>query len=111
VVARRGLGAEDAIAPFGDVEVELENAALMVCSSIQVMIASWPLRSQERSPERNRFFATCWLMVEAPATTFPSRRFLANASWIASQSKPSWSRNFASSATTTARLRWIEIRL
>ena len=64
-----------------------------VRSSIQVMTASWPLRSHERSPERNRFFASCWLMVEAPATTLPRCSFFAIAFWIASQSKPSWSRN------------------
>ena len=79
-------------------------------SIIQVMIASWPLRSQERSPDRNRFFASCWLMVEAPATTLPRCSFFAIAFWIASQSKPSWSRNFASSAATTARFRCAEIR-
>ena len=27
-----------------------------------------PLRSQLRPGQRNRFFATCWLMVEAPFT-------------------------------------------
>jgi hypothetical protein len=49
-------------------------------------------------------------MVEAPATTFPRCSFFCIAFWIASQSKPSWSRNFASSAATTARFRCSEMR-
>ena len=58
-------------------------------SSIQVMIASCPFLSQERSPERNRFLASCWLMVEAPATTLPRFSLRTMAFWIMSQSKPS----------------------
>ncbi len=74
-------------------------------SSIQVMSASSPLRSHERSVERNRFFASCWLIVEAPATTRPLSSLRAIAFWIISQSKPSWSRNRTSSAATTARFK------
>jgi len=43
------------------------------------MAASSPLRSQDRSLERNRFFASCWLIVEAPATIRPCCSFLARA--------------------------------
>jgi hypothetical protein len=82
----------------------------MVVSSIHVINASCPFRSHERLPDRNRFLASCWLMVEAPATIFPRRSLRAMACWIASQSKPSWSRKRASSAATTARFRCGEMR-
>src|SRR6185436_1147689 len=83
---------------------------LSVDSSIQVITASWPLRNQDRSPERNRFFASCWLMVEAPETTLPFFSFFSRALEIASQSNPSWPTNFASSAATTARFSCVEMR-
>ena len=79
-------------------------------SIMTVIIASWALRHGVRLPERNRFFASCCEMVEPPATTFPRFWFFSHAFCIASQSKPSWSANFASSAATTARLRWPEMR-
>ena len=40
-----------------------------------VMTASWILRHGVRFEDRNRFFASCWLMVEPPATLFPFFRF------------------------------------
>src|SRR6266851_4922777 len=48
----------------------------IAASSIAASIASWPLRSALRSPERNRFFASCWVSVDPPETTLPRRRFL-----------------------------------
>jgi len=58
-----------------------------------------------RSPERKRFLASCWLMVEPPATRRPFFRFFSTAVWMPSTSKPSCSRNLASSAATMARFR------
>ena len=42
-------------------------------SSMKVMANSCPLRAQLRSLPRNRFLASCWVMVEPP-TTFGSAR-------------------------------------
>ena len=42
---------------------------------ITVMMASCSLRKTLRLPERNRFLASCWLMVEPPATMRPFLRF------------------------------------
>ena len=71
VVPRRRFGAEYAVAPFDDVEIDLENALL--------------------APDgvRKRFLASCWEMVEPPATIFPRRWFFSMAFWIPPQSNPS----------------------
>jgi hypothetical protein len=74
------------------------------------MTASSPLRNQLFDGERNRFFASCWVIVEPPATTRPFCAFFSRALAIPSQSKPECSTNFASSAATTARFRCTEIR-
>ena len=44
-------------------------------SSISVIMTSSPLRHGVFLLERNRFFASCWLMVEPPATSLPFFRF------------------------------------
>ncbi len=76
-----------------------------------VITASWSLRKGLRDAERNRFLASCWLMVEPPATMRPFLRFLSTAFSMPSQSKPSWARKRLSSAAMTARFRCTETRL
>src|SRR5687768_16341759 len=79
-------------------------------SSIQtVNQASSPLRSQVWPGHRNRFLATCWLMVLAPRSRLP-RPASVIAFSICSKSKPTWTRNFWSSAAITATAAWGEIR-
>jgi hypothetical protein len=69
VVPRRGLGAEHAFAPLHVVQVDLQDALLgQQASSISVSTSSCPLRSTVRSPDRNRFLASCWVMVEPPTS-------------------------------------------
>lgn len=63
--------------------------------------ASSPLRSQLRPSQRNRFFATCWLMVLAPRIGRP-RALFCSALSMASRSKPACSGNRWSSAATRA---------
>ena len=82
----------------------------MTPSIMTVIIASWALRQGVRVPERKRFFESCCEIVDPPATTLPRFWFFSQAFCIASQSKPSWSANFASSAATMARLRFGEMR-
>ena len=50
------------------------------------------------------------MIVEPPATTRPFFAFFSRAFAIPSQSKPSCSTNFASSAAITARFRCVEMR-
>ena len=86
------------------------------------MTISWALRTSVRSPDKNRFFANCWLMVEPPTTLTGrvSRLFLALAARCAArssallffdqafsnaaQSMPSWLAKLSSSEAITARL-------
>ena len=70
---------------------------------------SSPLRSQLWPGQRNRFFATCWLIVLAPRRRRPLRASFTAFS-IAAKSNPSWTRNFWSSAAITATAAWREIR-
>ena len=80
-----------------------------VLSSCQVSTLSRALRSTVRSGESQRFFASCWVMVEAPRGARRSSSACVTASRIALGAKPLWWKKSVSSATTTARLRWIEI--
>ena len=102
-----------------------------MCSKSRVSTNSWPLRSKVRSPDNNKFFASCWVMVEPPMTlgglgiaatlALAGAACLAARSWAfsffcqafssASQSTPSWLANVPSSEAITARLRWSEIWL
>ena len=73
IVARGGLGAEHAFAPFDAVQIDLEDAVLrQQCFEEAVTTNSWPLRARLRSPPRNRFFASCCVIVEPP-TIFGAR--------------------------------------
>ena len=100
------------------------------------MANSWALRGRLRSPPRNRFFASCCVIVEPPTTLArargrPTRRFRrlsrrraalvlsrASACWLRSQafssashSTPLCSAKPASSEAMTARFRCAEIAL
>ena len=109
-----------------------------IASSSYERTSSWPLRRKLRSPLRNRFLASCWVIVEPP-TTFgrrrpgarrrlrsrlrrraaapaapPARRpsarsFLPQAFSSASHSTPLCSVKPLSSAAMTARFRFAEI--
>ena len=92
------------------------------------MTNSCALRSTVRSPDRNRFLASCWVMVEPPTTLGSTLRppggccwarasARASARWLRSQafsseaqSTPVWLTKAASSLAITARLRWTEMR-
>jgi hypothetical protein len=52
-----------------------------------VSMASRPLRTKLRPDHRNRFFATCWVMVLAPRSLWP-RSCARTASRIDLKSKP-----------------------
>ncbi len=97
-------------------------------SSAMVSTNSWALRTRVRSPERNRFLANCWVMVEPPTTLgglaalplggagwasafFSALAFFCQAFSIASQFTPSWSAKASSSEAMTARLSCGEIAL
>ena len=60
------------------------------------------MRTKLRPGHRNRFFATCWVMVEPPRATSPSSASSIT-SRSASQSMPRWLQNLASSEATTER--------
>ncbi len=60
-----------------------------------------PLRMTERPGHRNRFFAVCMVMVEAPRFG-PCLPALLTTSWRAPQSTPSLSQKVASSEAITA---------
>ena len=68
VALRRGLGAEHAVAPLDHVEVELEDPLLRQHRFEQHgddrLLA--PCASSSSSGDRNRFFASCWVIVEPP---------------------------------------------
>ena len=49
----------------------------------------WNLVRASRDGDRNKFFASCCVMVEPPATTRPFFWFFSSAVWMPSQSKPS----------------------
>jgi len=51
-------------------------------SSQTVISASCALRQGVLAPERNRFFASCWLIVEPPATMRPFFSFFSMAFWM-----------------------------
>ena len=44
------------------------RSLLKKVSSISVKTNSCPLRSKVRSPDKNKFLASCWVMVEPPTT-------------------------------------------
>ena len=66
--------------------------------------ASFALRTGLREGDSHRFFASCWVMVEAPRGSPNSFTALSMASRISAVAKPRWLKKLASSATTTARL-------
>ena len=73
----RRLDAEGAAAHIGAVEIELQDFLLrQVASPSQSdRKASLILRSKVRSLDRNRFLASCWVMLEPPWTTELARTF------------------------------------
>ena len=53
------------------------------------MIASCTLRAYDFDGDRNRFFASCCVIVDPPATTRPFLSFFSRAFAMPSQSNPS----------------------
>ena len=78
-------------------------------SSCQVSRASRAFRSGLRERESQRFLASCWVIVEAPRGSSPSRRASSSAFCISSSAKPWCEKKLTSSDTMTARLRAGEI--
>ena len=72
------------------------------CSSQKVSISSCTLRLKVRALVRNRFFATCWVMVEPPCTTWPASRSVSAARPRPIRSMPGWCQNRWSSTATAA---------
>src|SRR5262245_23695192 len=70
----------------------------------QAIASSRSLRHGVRAGERYRFLASCCVIVDPPAFSFPLSQFFSAAPRSASQSTPSCSQKRASSATTAARI-------
>src|SRR5262245_60839669 len=68
--------------------------------------ASLILRCKERSEDRNRFLASCWLMVEPPCTTSLARAFSKSARAVPMKSTPKCSKKRRSSVASVALMRW-----
>ena len=82
---------------------------LSVRSSCQARIASRAFRRGLRDGDSHRFFASCWVMVEAPRGSSWRSTARSSASSTSARSTPPWAKKRMSSATTTARFRWIEM--
>jgi len=74
MITGSGLRTEHAIAPLDHIQVDLEYPPLAHDGfrALRVTTASCALRHHARSPEKNRFFASCCVMVEPPQR-FPLR--------------------------------------
>ena len=79
-------------------------------SSRRAMISSRSFRIGFRDGDRYRFFASCCVIVLAPRANRPCSKFVSIDSCSCSTSTPSCSPERASSATSTARFRFGEMR-
>ena len=103
----RGGYAESAAAHIGAVEIELQDLFLgQVHLQPQRKKASLTLRSTVRSLDRNRFLASCWVIVDPPWTTELARTFSCIARIRPRKSMPKCSKKRRSSVASTA---WIDV--
>jgi hypothetical protein len=83
------------------------RALVRSCSSQRDTSSSRALRTRLLCVEKNRFLASCCVSVLPPRAKRPALRLASTDSRTASQSTPSWPKNFWSSDERTA---WITFR-
>ena len=101
---RGRLHAIHSLAPFGDVEIDLERVRFRpdLAQRTSAIAISTPLRIEDRPGHRNRFLAVCIVIVEAPRRG-PLAPASSMTSCSAPQSTPSfWQKRASSDVTTEA---------